>query len=68
VDVTPDQAQKLQPIIARYLRFLNRLCERMDKLGVSPADPVKLSALKARDALQELHISCHYATCKIGVG
>jgi hypothetical protein len=68
VDITPEQAEKLQPIIARYLRFLNRLCQRMDRLSVPPSNDVKMAALKARDATQELHVSCHYATCTSGVG
>jgi hypothetical protein len=67
-DLKPEQIEALQAIVARQLRFLNRLCQRFDHLGFVPTDAVVGAALRARDAMQELHVRCHYATCRHGVG
>jgi hypothetical protein len=50
------------------LRYLNRLCERMMRLGFPPDDPLQVAAVKARAAMQDLHTAAHYATCRHGVG
>ncbi len=67
-DLHPEQAAKLKAIVARHLRFLNRLCNRMNHLGFPPTDPLWQAAARARNALQDLSVACHYATCKSGVG
>ena len=67
-ELRSDQAGRLRLVIARELRYLNRLCERMTRLGFPPDDPLFVAALRARDALQDLHVVTHYAECKHGVG
>lgn len=70
-NLTPDQLEKLQKIIARDLRFYGNLALRMEHLGFAPQDPLMVTAWKARDALHSLHVLCHYASCRsagYGVG
>jgi hypothetical protein len=67
-DLSPKQAEALRVRVARQLRFLNRLCERMTRLGFPPAGELFTAALRARDAVQSLHVACHYASRKSGVG
>lgn len=67
-DLTPEQAQRLRLAIARQLRYLNRLCGRLQSLRFPVEDPLCAAALRARNAMQDLHVACHYASCKRGVG
>ena len=67
-DLQPEQCQKLGAIVGRQLRFLNRLCARMDRLGFTPSDPLWQAAQQARDAVQGLNVAAHYAGCRHGVG
>lgn len=67
-DITPEQAERLKAIVARKLRFLNRLQERMNRLTFPTDDPLWLSVVYARNAAQDLFVACHYAGCKSGVG
>lgn len=67
-DLRPDQAERLREQIAGHLRYLNRLCERMNRLGFPPADPLYVAAERARAAIQALHVAAHYASCGQGVG
>lgn len=67
-DVTPEQAAQLMATIGRQLRYLNRLCRRMDRLGFPRQDPLWQAAWTARDAMQDLHMAAHYAGCTSGVG
>jgi hypothetical protein len=66
--ITTDQANRLREQVARKLRFLNRLVDRMTRLKFPPADPLYRAALNARHALQGLHVEAHYASCTSGVG
>ena len=49
------------------VRYLNRLCERMIRLGFPVNDPLQVAAVKARAAMQDLLTATHYASCKHGV-
>lgn len=64
----PRSAERLRGQIARHLRYLNRLCERMNRLGFPPDDPLYVAAERARTAIQGLHVAAHYASCEHGVG
>jgi hypothetical protein len=66
--ITPAQANRLRQIIARDLRFVGRLCERMRMLHFPPNDPLYAAALRAHHSLQELHVQSHYCGCTSGVG
>jgi hypothetical protein len=44
------------------------LVERMQKLGFAPGDDLYDAAIRAQAAVHELHVNCHYAGCKHGVG
>jgi len=66
--LTPAQANKLREILGRNLRFLARLCVRMERLGFPANDPLYVAASKAQRALQELHVRAHYCSCTSGVG
>jgi hypothetical protein len=67
-DLNPKQRERLRADVARMLRYLNRLVERMTRLGFPVKDPVYVAAISARAAIQDLHIAAHYATCTHGVG
>jgi hypothetical protein len=67
-DLTPTQAARLCEIVASQLRFAGKLCARMERLGFTPSDPLYRAAAKARNALQELHVTAHYCRCTTGVG
>ena len=53
--------------VGRPLRYLNRLCDRMDHCGFTPVDPLYQAAFKAKDAAQQLFMAAHYARCASGV-
>jgi hypothetical protein len=67
-DLKTHQAERLRIDIARMLRYLNRLMERMTRLGFPVNDPLYIAAGRARDAMQDLHTAAHYVTCSHGVG
>jgi hypothetical protein len=67
VDLTPDQARAPQPIIARYLRLLGKLCRRLDALRMTPNDPMRIAAQRAYNGMHSLSVQLHYAQCEIGV-
>jgi hypothetical protein len=64
----PDQAEALGARIRPMLRYLNHLTERMTRRGFPADDPLYVTATKARAAMQDLHMSAHYASCEHGVG
>ena len=64
----PQQAANLRQIVGRDLRFLSRLCTRMERLGFPPNDRLYRAAMNARHALQALHVEAHYCACTSGVG
>jgi len=67
-DLTPAQATRLREILGRNLRFVAKLCQRMERLGFPADDPLYQAAGKAQRALQELHVRAHYCSCTSGVG
>lgn len=67
-DLTTEQAEQLRATVARHLRFFHRLCDRMNRLGFPPNDPLTSAAHEARNAVYALHVAAHYASCKHGVG
>jgi len=58
---TADQARALQPIVARYLRFLGKLCRRLDALSVDPTDPIYVASHNAFNGVHDLSVRLHYA-------
>lgn len=68
LDLKPQQAEKLRSDVAKMLRHLNRLVERMTRQGFPVADPLFAAAHRARDSMQDLHTAAHYATVPHGVG
>jgi len=67
-DLTPGQAERLKATLGRHLRFLNRLCGRMQQLQFPLDDPLWQAAAAARNAAQDVYTAAHYAGCKTGVG
>jgi hypothetical protein len=68
MEITPAQADALKCRLVTHLRFLNRLCDRLNALSVPPDDPLVLAAHRARESMQDLHVACHYHSCTHGVG
>lgn len=66
--LTSEQVERLRAIVGRDLRFLNRLCARMQRLAFPLDDPLCQAATRARDVMQDLYTSIHYCGCKSGVG
>ena len=54
-DLKPEQVQALQQTLARQLRYLHRLCARMQRLRFPLDDPLVKTAMHAREAVQALH-------------
>ena len=67
-DLKPEQIARRRREIGRQLRYHNRLCARMQRLGWPLDDTVAREAARARNALQDLFTATHYAACKSGVG
>ena len=64
------QVAQLQAAIDKQLRYVSRLCERMEKLDFPPDDPLNREALRARKAIRELDDTarrlCRQARCMRG--
>lgn len=58
----------MREAIGRQLRYLNKLCARMQRLGWPVEDSVCKAASAARDATQDLFTATHYMGCRHGVG
>ena len=56
----------MKEITIRHLNWVNRLVERMQSLGFPPHDGMFDAAVRARNALQDLHMSAHYAGENMG--
>jgi acyl transferase domain-containing protein len=54
-DLNPEQAQALARALARQLRYLNRLCSRMQRLRWAADERMCVLATEARNAVQKLH-------------
>lgn len=50
-----DQLFRLQMSVSPILRYLNRLCSRIAALEFPADDPLRLAAVRARDAVQALY-------------
>ena len=61
--LTRPQLDALYDQLGPHQVYLNRLCKRLQAVGVSGEDPIYLAALQARDALQGLRMHVHYARC-----
>ena len=68
MELSAAHAEALQQKLESHLRFLNALCERLKLRGVLPGDPIFQAAHRARDAMQDLYVACHYRRCPSGVG
>jgi hypothetical protein len=66
-DLTPGQLAALKAQVGRQLAYLNRLCDRMNRRGFAPSDNLFQASLNARNAVQDLHVTIHYAGVKHGV-
>jgi hypothetical protein len=53
--LTRQQAEKLAANLGRMLRYVNKLCGRMQQLRFPLEDPVCREALRARSAIQGLY-------------
>ena len=67
-DITPLQAARVYENLGPPQRYLNRLVERLTRLGFVPDDPWFDAALKARDAVQSMRVTAFYSSQTSGVG
>lgn len=49
------QVERLAAVLGRQLRYLNRLCTRMQRLSFPVEDPLATRAIAARNAMQALY-------------
>jgi hypothetical protein len=54
MSLTPGQLAKLRREIARQADYLHRLTERIEAQAFPSRDPVRVKAVKAREAVYEL--------------
>jgi hypothetical protein len=66
--ISPAAADALMRQVGAHLNWLGRLRRRMELLGFSPEDPLYRACSEAYNAMQELHVRAHYASCTSGVG
>jgi hypothetical protein len=62
-----EQGRTMQTALLPTLRYLNRLCERLNARRFPPDDRLYRAAFKAQAAMGELVMVLHYLTCD-GVG
>ena len=67
-DLTADQLDRLGETLTRDLRFLTKLCRRMELLGFPGDDPLYRAAIRAEGEMKAIRMAAHYASCKGGVG
>ena len=65
-NLTSEQLERVKASVSRELRYLNRLIERMARLGFPPTDAVYAAALRAQAETQGLYVALHYASCPKG--
>lgn len=65
--VRPEHAEKIRESLGPMVRYLNRLFDRMSKLGLS-GDELYKDVNTALRAVCGLHMSMHYRSCREGCG
>jgi len=65
-DLTSKQVKDIEEIAGRFVRFLNRMLRRMDKLGFTPVDELYQSTQQTYNAVRGFtatlqHIGCESA-------
>ena len=63
-ELTYDQADKINAKLGPMLVYLNRLQQRMVETGFPPDDRLLELTFEARNAIQDLTMAIHYASCK----
>ena len=66
--LTSEQAATVIKAIGPTMIYLHNLTERMLRAGFVPSDDVLAAAFKAKDALQSMRMSFHYAGVEMGLG
>jgi hypothetical protein len=66
-DLSIAQAKKLNKQLGRQLRYLGKLQRRMELRGFPPNDRMYCVTVEAYNALHELCVITHYASCESGV-
>lgn len=64
-DLTREQFQILAETTHRQLGYLNKLLDRMTRNEFPQTDPLWTRATKARDAMHDLWVHLHYASCGV---
>ena len=54
MSLTPGQIAKIRGQVTRQLDYLNRLTDRMERQQFPSRDPMRVSAVRARDAVRRL--------------
>jgi hypothetical protein len=67
-DLKREQVEALARTLGRNLRYLNRLCARMQRLRFPMDDPVCQAAHQAREAMHKLYTEAYMAGERRAVG
>jgi hypothetical protein len=62
-----DEANALRNALGPPMQWLKRICDRMDRLGISPRDEIYKAAYEAYNAMHSLAVRAHYRSCAGGV-
>lgn len=60
-DLSPKQLQRLRQGVGPRLRYIGKRCERMDRVGFVPNDPLRVAAQQAYDGMHALNVALIYA-------
>jgi hypothetical protein len=67
-DLTREQCEVLKAKLRPMQQYLNRLHARMIKRGFVHGDPLLIRVGVAMNAVRDLGMELHYASCQHGVG
>jgi hypothetical protein len=62
-----EEAKALGQSLGPRMFCLNRLCDRMNHMGIDPEDEVFMAARQAENAMHSLGVLAHYRSCENGV-
>jgi Fe2+ transport system protein FeoA len=65
-ELTTKQAGIISEVVARHLGYMNRLRNRMDRVGILPSDELYAAVNAALNAAHSLRVKLHYLSCEPG--
>ena len=63
MNLTREQAAAVAKSVGPMLGYLDRLRQRMEKVGFLPGDPLYVLVREAEDKIHHLSVELHYRSC-----